>query len=377
MKNITQILTYGFAIFAMFFGSGNLVFPISIGYNSGASWIFGFLGLFLTGIILPFLGLFVIKLYNGSYKKFFNDAGRIAGFFVPLVTISLLGSFGVVPRCITVAHGGINYINNDIPLWLFAFLFSVASYIFCLKENFMIKIIGKYMSPVLLIFLLYLVFAGIFSEGSYTITNTDAASALSEGFFTGYHTMDLFAAFFFSSLIFNQISKDNPNMLEKDIIIMAAKASVIGSVLIALVYLGFVYLGAHFSHILSSDKPQQNLPKIAGFLFGQSSSWFLSISIILSCITTAVALNNIYAKYLIDLLKLNKQFYPLLLVLTTSMSFAVSLLDFSVISGFLGPILSVLYPALIGLTIFCIFTRGYKKYKFISFWILIILNAFF
>ena len=65
MQQYKLIATYGFAIFTMFFGSGNLVFPLSIGYYSANSWLLGFLGLLLTGVVLPFLGLFVIKLHKG------------------------------------------------------------------------------------------------------------------------------------------------------------------------------------------------------------------------------------------------------------------------------------------------------------------------
>src|ERR1700733_10819483 len=99
------MLTFGFAIFAMFFGSGNLVFPLQIGQVAGSNWISGFAGLLLTGIFLPLSGLFVIKLYGGNYLAFFGEAGKFAKILLPLVMLSLLGSFGVVPRCITVAYG--------------------------------------------------------------------------------------------------------------------------------------------------------------------------------------------------------------------------------------------------------------------------------
>lgn len=71
MKRYAHTFIYGFAIFSMFFGSGNLVFPLQIGQYSAQYWLLGFLGLFITGILLPFLGLFVIKLHRGSYNAFF------------------------------------------------------------------------------------------------------------------------------------------------------------------------------------------------------------------------------------------------------------------------------------------------------------------
>ncbi len=68
----------------------------------------------MTGIMLPYLGLFVIKLHKGDYRQFFNVAGSVARVILPLFTLSLLGSFGVVRRCIAVAHGGIDYLAPQL-----------------------------------------------------------------------------------------------------------------------------------------------------------------------------------------------------------------------------------------------------------------------
>lgn len=372
MKDTKKILTYGFTIFAMFFGSGNLVFPLAIGSIAQNSWIYGFLGLFLTGIILPFMGLFVIKLYNGDYEAFFNEAGSFAKYVIPFFTISLLGSFGVVPRCITVAHGGVSYINSDIKLWFFAIVFSVISYFFSLKQNIMINIIGKILSPILLSFLLLLIFFGIYFETEF-IYNPDASNAFYIGFFKGYQTMDLFAAFFFSSLIFLQIQKSEKNSNEKSVFYLAIKSSVLGSILLSIVYMGFVFLGGKFSKILDNSEAYHFLPIISEALLGENASLFLAICMILSCITTAVALNGIYARFLLKLFSSDEKYFSYMLFVTTFISFIVSLLDFSIISAFLAPLLEISYPGLIVLTILSIITRKFKILKMTSFWIITII----
>jgi len=185
MYDYKSIFIYGFAIFAMFFGSGNLVFPIEIGYYSANNWFFGFLGLLLSGIILPFFGLFVIKLHDGDYYRFFGEAGKIARITIPFVSLSLLGSFGVVPRCITVAHGGISYMLEDISLFSFAVLFSVVTFFLCLKEQLMMKALGKWMSPVLLVILIILIGIGVAKSGN-PIPKVNANKAFVNGFLVGY-----------------------------------------------------------------------------------------------------------------------------------------------------------------------------------------------
>lgn len=371
MSGRQNILVYGFSIFTMFFGSGNLVFPLQIGYQAGSQWLAGFAGLFLTGIILPFMGLFVIKLHKGDYVAFFGEAGSIARIIMPLFTLSLLGSFGVVPRCITVAHGGIGYIFPELPLAAFSLAFCGLCYIICLSDRYMISILGKWLTPVLLVSLTFLVILGIIKSPptSALITPLSQTSSFRVGFFQGYATMDLFAAFFFSSLVFKQIQSHMPTSATyTDVIKFALKPSLIGAGLLSIVYLGFVYLGAHYRFILSDISQETLLPSITSYLLGDKAALLIGIIVILSCLTTAVALNNIYARYLCSSFKLQDKLFPVVLLVTTLISFAISLLDFKGIAGFLSPLLMISYPSLIALTFLSIILRGNKLFKIIAFY---------
>lgn len=371
MSGRQNILVYGFSIFTMFFGSGNLVFPLQIGYQTGGQWLAGFSGLFLTGIILPFMGLFVIKLYKGDYIAFFGEAGSIARIIMPLFTLSLLGSFGVVPRCITVAHGGIGYIYPELPLAAFSIAFCGLCYIICLSDRYMISILGKWLTPVLLISLTFLIILGIIkSPSTSTLTAPlSQASSFEVGFFQGYATMDLFAAFFFSSLVFKQIQSRMPlDAAHADVIKFALKPSLIGAGLLSVVYLGFVYLGAHYRFILPGISQEILLPSITSYLLGDKAALLIGIIVILSCLTTAVALNNIYARYLCSSFKLQDKLFPAVLLVTTLISFAISLLDFKGIAGFLSPLLMISYPSLIALTFLSITLKGNKPFKILAFY---------
>lgn len=362
----TSILIYGFAIFAMFFGSGNLVFPLQIGASSGSHWLIGFFGLFLTGIALPFLGLFVIKLHKGNYYRFFNGAGKLAKIALPLFTLSLLGSFGVVPRCIAVAHGGLSYIFPEISLLPFSILFCAITFYFCLKDQRMITILGKWMSPVLLVSLIALIIFGIIQSDSPKAV-TSSNTAFFNGFMTGYQTMDLFAAFFFSALIFKQISARLPkDTCDKQILKFAVLPSIIGSLMLAFIYLGFVYLGSH--HPLATIAPELMLPAIANEVMGPSATLVIAIAMIFSCLTTAVALNNIYARYLCDALSLGENRFTYILIATTACAFIISLLNFKGIAAFIAPALELSYPGLIALTIASIFLPYARRIKIILFW---------
>lgn len=376
MSAYKQIFIYGFAIFAMFFGSGNLVFPLQIGQASGSQWLGGFLGLFLTGILLPFLGLLVIKLHRGSYRKFFAEGGKIAEFILPLFTLSLLGSFGVIPRCITVAHGGIEQLAPQMPLMAFSLAFCILTYIFCLRDHLMIQILGKWMTPILLISLIILILLGSFYASPLENEQSTLIASFTTGFQTGYQTMDLFAAFFFSALIFRQIQEMNPQEKNhKAILKMALKPSIVGAGLLAIIYLGFVYLGAHYQSITQGIAPELILPTIALHILGEQATFLIAVIVIFSCLTTAIALNNIYARYLCDLLKIKNCFFPLVLGSTIGTSFLISLMDFQGIASFLSPALKISYPGLILLTIMSIFSKGHPRLKKAAFYGVILLTV--
>ena len=53
----STVTTVGFALFAMFFGAGNLILPPFIGLEAGNDWLWALLGFFVTAIIAPFLGV--------------------------------------------------------------------------------------------------------------------------------------------------------------------------------------------------------------------------------------------------------------------------------------------------------------------------------
>ena len=359
---------YGFSIFSMFFGSGNLVFPLMVGVKNADNWIAGFLGFFFTGIILPFLGLFVIKLHKGNYTSFFAEAGGVAKFAIPLFTLSLLGAFGVIPRCIAVAHGGLEFLSHDISLLTFSIIFCLACFIICLNDKLMFSIVGKFLTPILLLFLVILIIVGFYNGQPLEMNNQSFNNNFLDGFFRGYATMDLFASFFFSSLIFKQIEKLVDETKGENVLKAALGPSIFGASLLCAVYLGFVYLGSHYRFLVHDLPGELMLPAIANHLLGAHGALIIAIIIIISCLTTAVALNSIYAHYLCSFKIIGKNNFPIILFITTIIALIISLLNFDGIAAILSPLLNISYPGLIILTILSICTQRFKFLKMLSFY---------
>lgn len=356
---MNNTIIYGFAIFAMFFGSGNLVFPLEIGVGARASWLSATTGLMFTGVALPVLGLFVIKKYKGSYKDFFGQLDPFMSRALPLFLLALLGSFGVVPRCITVAYNGV---ITSIPfdLWLFSALFCFVTFYFCQNEKRLVSVIGRWLTPLLLGSLIMLIGAGIYQAGDIE-PGLATVDAFQDGFLRGYQTMDLIAAFFFASLIYKRLQKEL-NLPAEQVHKHAIGPSLVGAGLLFAVYFGYVFLGAAFGELGSSA---QILPGISSTLLGEWGNEAIAVLMVLSCLTTAVALSNLFARYLCDLFKLD---YIKTLVVTLTITFFFSLYDFTTIAATLGPVLEVLYPGLISLTVLSLITPRARALKIVCFY---------
>ena len=81
----------------MFFGAGNIVFPLVLGQIVKDGITLASFGLFLTAVLVPFFGLVAITLFKGNYVTFFNRLGKTPALvliFILLAIASALFSLG-------------------------------------------------------------------------------------------------------------------------------------------------------------------------------------------------------------------------------------------------------------------------------------------
>lgn len=362
--------TAGLAMFAMFFGSGNLVFPLIIGAKTTDQYLLAASGLLITGIIVPFLGLFSMILFHGNKDKYFSLLGRYAPFILSLLILSLLGPFGVVPRCILVAYGGIKVIFPNISLAIFSALFLFSIFLILIQKNQIIPIIGKILGPLKITGIILIIIVAVY-QSPELIESTYEGSAFTLGLIEGYQTMDLLAAFFFSITIIEYLRHVTKS--KKELISLSISSSIIGGLLIASVYLGFLYLGAHYSSYLMDRNPEEYLAIISHLTLGKYATIIVAIIISISCLATASALLSLFTDFLrVDIAK--KKFSWLVSIWTSiTISFIMSLIGFATIFKYLEIILSYVYPALISLTI-CAISNKYFNFSWSKqiFWITVI-----
>jgi len=367
MKNKALILSTGLAMFSMFFGSGNLVFPLMVGQTSQGHFGIAALGILLTGVLVPFLGVFAMLLFKGNSNDFFIRFGKPACFWFPLIALSLMGPFGVLARCITVAHGAFKLVSPETSLWVFSLISCGVLFFLSIKKNRIIPVLGSILTPFLLISLVAIV---LFALNSAPIPFAEswkgAWSSFNQGIIQGYQTMDLLAAFFFSIFIIKHL-QDHKGLQENPArsIPVFLKASLVGAGLLSAVYFALVIMGAVYATELSAIPPQEMLGFIAQKTLGPWAAPIVSIAIILACLTTAIILTSLFADFLRKEVTKNKIPSSLAVIITLGIAFFTSTLEFSGIARFITPILTVIYPALIVLTVVSIFEKlwGWKMIR--------------
>src|SRR5262245_56453174 len=121
------IVSTGLAIFAMFFGAGNIVFPLALGQFTQDKTVYGILGLIITAVFVPLIGLLSMLLFEGDYDSFFRRIGKIPGIFVAVSILGLIGPFGGIPRCITISFSTLDAAGFQPIKWMNLLSFSVIS----------------------------------------------------------------------------------------------------------------------------------------------------------------------------------------------------------------------------------------------------------
>ncbi len=368
----SKILSTGLAMFSMFFGAGNIVFPLALGNMAGASNFFAMAGLMITAVVVPFTGLIAMILFNGDYKAFFGRMGTAPGFLIALFIMCLIGPFGGIPRCIALSYSTITMFTPAMPLYIFSLFSCLIIFAFTYKTNAILEILGYVLTPVLLISLIIIIVLGLLSE------NLSGGKADPNFFFTGlkegYHTMDLLASFFFSYVVIDCLQKDlHPVEIGdfKSIIVTALKASAIGAFLLGAVYAGFSYVAAFSGPELHNVSEDLLLGTISLNILGPYAGIVASVAVALACLTTAIALSAAFSEFLYETILQKKIGYIPCLLLTLVITCFVSTLDFTGIVKVLTPILMICYPALIVLSVLNLLYKlyGFKPVKFPVFFV--------
>lgn len=347
-QSSTSSFTAGFALFSMFFGAGNLIFPLLIGQSVGENWVYATIGLGLTAVLVPFLGLAGMIFFDADYYKFFGRIGRVPGYLLLLLLQLILGPFGVIPRLFTLMQAIMKPFLFDISLFYFSLIAGLLVFLCTVRKQNIIALLGIVLTPVLLLSLLGLFFSGLITPSTHFNTEVAPWNSFLEGLLGGYHTMDLIAAFLFATVILPYFKNSSKDAIPRQLL----TSSLIAAGLLLFTYLGLSFIAAYHGHTHGNSHVSEELLGVIAFkLLGPVGSFTASIAVVTACLTTAISLSSIFAEYLQKDLLQEKIGPTLSLVITLTIAVAFANLGFNGISSFLSPILQICYPGLIVLTV--------------------------
>lgn len=351
-KSFKNYLAIGSMLFGLFFGAGNLIFPVLMGQLSGENYVPALIGFLITAVGMPFLGVLAVG-YSKSEDllDMTKKIGRGYGYFFTICLYLTIGPFFALPRLSTTSFevGLSSNISADkmrIVLLLFTFIFYLVALILALKPNKIMTYVGKVLNPIFLVVLsILLIFAFIKPMGVASlqpVTESYITSPFSKGFVEGYNTMDVLAALAFSVIVINSIRHigvDEP----KEIVKYTIKSGVVTVILMAVIYGSLVYMGATSLGVL---KPAENggiaLYDISRHFLGNMGQILLATIVTVACLKTAVGLITACSEVFNKIFP--KVSYKKFAVAIALVSFVISNFGLSQIIKLSLPVLIFLYP---------------------------------
>lgn len=353
----------GSMLFGLFFGAGNLIFPVHMGQLAGQNLFPAMLGFIVTAVGLPFLGIVAMGL--SGKESLVEMASKIHPKYGVFFTVALyltIGPFFATPRTATVSFEAAfaPYLDpslTKIALFIFSFVFFGAVLWFSLKPSEILKWVGKVLNPIFLVFLSVLILFGFFkpmgTSSDMPVDITYQSGTFFKGFLEGYNTMDALASLAFGIIVVTTIQGlgvTKPSTIAKD----AIKSGTISMLLMAVIYGSLVYLGSTSRGVFEiSANGGIALSDISGHYFGIFGAILFAIIISVACLKTAIGLVTSISETFVHMFP-KVLSYKQFVYLFTAISFGIANIGLSQIIAFSIPVLMFLYPLAITLIILSI-----------------------
>ncbi|GAU78383.1 branched-chain amino acid transport system II carrier protein [Fusibacter sp. 3D3] len=354
-REIEDSIVVGAALFAMFFGAGNLIFPPAIGLFSGDQWLFSLIGFFITGICLPVLGVLSVSLSGGTISDLASKVGPKFSLIFSTILILAIGPLLAIPRTgATVYEIGVAPLGNFNPLLVSIIYFSITLF-FVIKPSGIIDKIGKILTPILLLVIGAIIGTGLFHPIGNPVT-TKLENAFSFGFLQGYQTMDALGSIVMGGIILAALVEKGYKNRKKQIK-MTTIAGLLSGTLLTLIYGGLMFLGASISPMVAPDISKTALIlEITQFVLGPNGLLVISIAVSAACLTTSIGLTAIVGNFF-EKVSDGKLPYKLTVIFVCAFSAVMSVVGVETIVEIAVPLLVLIYPIAMVLILFNLFDR--------------------
>ena len=359
-KSIQNIFIVGFALFSMLFGAGNVIFPPYLGLGCGAQWVQGFLYYYIADIGLALACLFAIQ-RCGGHREITGHLGKIPSEILICVIVLCIGPMLGIPRtAASTFEMSVKPLFWEADPVIFSMCFFALIAVLCIKEAAVVDIIGKHLTPLLLLGLLVLIIKGCITPLGPVPDSVLVNNVPVTGINAGYQTMDVLAVVIFGILIARSVrDKGYVQRSQQNRIIWGS--GLVAGISLLLIYLGLSYLGVTASDYFGLDVDHTFLvTSIVHLLLGQPGTLIFALVVFLACITTAVALVSACADYFSSLSKGRIKYIWVVIAICLSSSI-ITTFGLNQIIAIAAPILDVVYPPTLFIIVLSYFDRWIKN----------------
>ena len=361
--NFRQLIAVASMLFGLFFGAGNLIFPVHMGQLAGANSYIAALGFIVTAVGLPLIGVAAFGISRSDdLLAMSSRVGKGYGVFFTCALYLTIGPLFAIPRCAATSFTiGVEPMLTGgavTELAIFSVIFFALVLFFSLRPSKILTWVGRIINPLFLVFLAVLVVtalvkpvaavSSVVPEGAY------ASSAFSAGFLDGYNTMDALASLAFGVIVVGVI-RDLGIKHDAAVAGNTVRAGVFSCVFMGLIYLAMTANGG----IALAD--------IAGYYFGTAGQVILAVTVTLACLKTAIGLVTSCAE-IFRVLFPKSMSYKAWAIVFSVVSLLITNVGLTQIIEYSVPVLMFLYPLTITLMLLSLFGHffDYDKRVFVS-----------
>ena len=359
MNKTKEIWIAGFALFSLFFGAGNLILPPTLGVKSGLDWWIVVLGFVLTAVTIPILAIFAHAKLQGTLYDFGKKVSPIFStiycFLIYIIAVAIPS-----PRTAAVTHEmTVQPFFETTPL-LTSVIYFVLVFIFAVNRTKVIGLIGKFLTPIIVLILLIIIGIAIFTS-SGTMNPSTFTTPFVDGILEGYQTFDAIGGVVVGAVIIISLNYSSHTTFDAKRKLIR-KAGFIAGTGLLLIYGGLILSGSLFSSTFAEDATRiEVLSGLSTSTLGSFGTTFLSILVALACFTTAVGIVTGTADYIKGICNDSRKAYIITAAIASLIGIIVGSYQVDFIITLAVPALMFLYPITIVLILLNIVPDKYAS----------------
>lgn len=312
-----------------------------MGYNAGSSWFLVLLGFAFSAVLIPILAIYGYAKIQGTMMDF---AKKVSPMFAIIysVCVYVISIALPAPRTASVTYEmAIKPYFQISSLWSSIIYFSLVL-LFVLNRNKILNIIGKYLTPLIILLLLFIIGIGLQTDVA-PIKDSIFNNTFTEGILEGYQTFDAIGGVLVGGVIVISLSlQTNFSFNEKKSII--TKAGILSGLGLVVIYGGLICLGAHYNGSVTIENRTELLRFLSTETLGNIGNSFLGVLVALACFTTAVGIITGTSDFVKGMLNNSKKAYAITAIFASIIGVAVGQFDVHYIIKVALPALMFIYP---------------------------------